>query len=313
MVKLKGKRIVVTGGGGFLGGYIVSELNKLEPSEIIVPRSKEFDLRQMDNCRKIADGADIVIHAAAQIGGIGFIDQIPGDIFYNNAIMGLQMMEASRQAGVSKFVTIGTVCEYPEFTQLPFKEESLWGGYPEETTAPYGWAKKILLVQGDAYRKQFGFNSVHLLPVNLYGPKDNFNKQLAHVIPALIRRFVEAREEGKKSVEIWGSGDASREFLYVEDAARGIVLATQYYEGTKAVNLGSGIETPIAKVAELIKELTGFKGNLLWNSDRPDGQPRRQLDVSVAKSFGFEAEVDLREGLKRTIEWYEKSRKKDDI
>lgn len=313
MVKLKGKRIVVTGGGGFLGRYIVSELKKHRLSEIIIPRSKDFDLRQMDNCRKVVDGVDIVIHAAAQIGGIGFIDQIPGDIFYNNAIMGLQMMEASRLAGVSKFVTIGTVCEYPELTPLPFKEENLWDGYPEKTTATYGWAKKILLVQGDAYRKQFGFNSVHLLPVNLYGPKDNFSKQLAHVIPALIRRFVEARKKGKESVEIWGSGRASREFLYVEDAASGIVLATQYYEGTKAVNLGSGVETPITELVKLIKELTGFKGNLLWNSDRPDGQPRRQLDVSVAKSFGFEAKVDLREGLKRTIEWYEKSREKDDV
>ena len=199
MGKLIGKRIVVTGGGGFLGRYIVSELNGLGPSEIVIPRSKEFDLRHIDNCRKVVDGADIVIHAAAQIGGIGFIDQIPGDIFYNNAIMGLQMMEASRQAGVSKFVTIGTVCEYPEFTPLPFKEENLWGGYPEETTAPYGWAKKILLVQSDAYRKQFGFNSIHLLPVNIYGPEDNFSKQLAHVIPALIRRFVEARKNGKGS------------------------------------------------------------------------------------------------------------------
>jgi len=307
-MNLKNKRVLVTGGAGFLGKYVIEELKKRKPKEIIVPLHGKFDLRNRVVCKKAVKGVDVVIHLAAQIGGIGFINGISGEIFYNNAVMGIELMEASRQEGVKKFVSIGTVCEYPRITPLPFEEKYLWDGYPEETTAPYGWAKKILIVQGRAYRKQYGFDSIHLLPVNLYGPKDNFNKKSAHVIPALIKRIIESRDRGDKKVLVWGSGKATREFLYVEDAARGIVLATEKYDGPCPINLGSGVETSIEKVAKTIIKLSKFKGKIVWDKTKPDGQPRRRLDVSKAKQFGFKARVGLEEGLKKTIDWYEKNR-----
>lgn len=308
MISLRGKKILVTGGGGFLGKYVVDELKKNNPKEIVVPDHSEFDLRKRKDCQKAVKGVDIVIHLAAQIGGIGFIDEIPADVFYNNAIMGIELMEAARLAGVKKFVSIGTVCEYPKFTPIPFEEKYLWDGYPEETTAPYGWAKKILIVQGSAYRKQYNFNAIHLMPVNLYGPGDDFSGESSHVIPALIKRIIKQRDLKKDRVSIWGTGKATREFLYVADAARGIVLATQNYEGLLPVNLGTGVETPIKKVTEIIMKTTGFKGKIVWDRSKPDGQPRRRLDVSVAAKFGFKAQVGLEEGLRKTIEWYEKKK-----
>lgn len=306
-MNLTDKKIVVTGGGGFLGQYVVAKLNESGVKNIFVPRSAEYDLRKRLVCNKVVKSADVVIHLAAQIGGIGFIGEHPGEIYYNNIIMGTELMEASYKAGVRKFVSIGTVCEYPKSPLLPFKEEDLWDGYPEETTAPYGWAKKMLIVQGNAYRAQYGFNAVHLLPVNLYGPGDNFVPRTAHVIPALIRRIIEARNLGKSKVEVWGTGKATREFLYAEDAAEGIVLATQKYDKAEPVNLGSGREVAVKEVVELIIEITGYKGGIEWNKSKPDGQPRRQLDVSKAKfQFGFSAKMPFRDGLKKTIEWYEK-------
>lgn len=309
-MELKSKKIVVTGGGGFLGHYVVEKLKAHGASDIFVPRSKEYDLRKKEVCRKVVSKADIVIHLAAQVGGIGYIDQHPGEIFYNNLIMGIELMEAARRAGVQKFVNIGTVCEYPKDTPTPFQEINIWNGYPEEITAPYGWAKKMLVVQAMAYKKQYGFGAIHLLPVNLYGPGDNFDPVSAHVIPALIRKIVEGRDSKSLSVEVWGSGHASREFLYVEDAAEGIVLATLKYNDVEPVNLGTGIETSIKEVTELIIELAGYKGTIAWNSTKPDGQPRRQLDVTRAKKFGFAAKTNLRQGLKKTIQWYDKTKKR---
>ncbi|NCN58631.1 GDP-fucose synthetase [Candidatus Roizmanbacteria bacterium CG22_combo_CG10-13_8_21_14_all_38_20] len=306
-MNLNNKKILVTGGGGFLGQYVVSELKAKGAEDIFVPRSTEYDLRSTLVCKKVVKNVDVVIHLAAQIGGIGFIGEHSGEIFYNNLVMGVELMEAARKEGIEKFVSIGTVCEYPKSPPLPFKEENLWDGYPEETTAPYGWAKKMLIVQGNAYKTQYGFNAIHLLPVNLYGPGDNFVPRTAHVIPALIRRIIEARNLGKPKVEVWGTGKATREFLYVKDAAEGIVLATQEYDKPEPVNLGSGQEIAIKKVVELIVELTGYKGDIEWNKSKPDGQPRRQLDVSMAKSqFGFSAKMVFRDGLKKTIDWYER-------
>lgn len=307
-MKLKSKKIVVTGGEGFLGKHVVGELRKQGASDIFVPRSSELDLREKAACKKAVEGSEIVIHLAAEVGGIGFIQEHAGEIFYNNIIMGIQLMEASRIAGVKKFVGIGTVCEYPDVIPLPFKEENLWDGYPEETTAPYGWAKKILIVQGKAYKNQYGFNAIHLLPVNLYGPGDNFDQASAHVIPSLIRKIIEAKEKDQEFVEVWGSGNATREFLYVEDAARGIVLATKEYNDIEPLNLGSGIETSIKEVTETIMDIVGYKGKIKWNNQKPDGQPRRQLDISKAKKFGYNPRMDLREGLEKTIEWYKKLR-----
>lgn len=307
-MKFENRKILVTGGNGFLGQNVVAKLREFGASNIIVPRSYEYDLRNRDVCEKIVKNVNIVIHLAAQIGGIGYISEHQGEMFYNNIIMGVELMEASRKAGVKKFVSVGTVCEYPKLTPLPFKEEDLWNGYPEETTAPYGWAKKMLLVQAKAYNKQYKFNAINLLPVNLYGPCDNFDKSSAHVIPSLIKKIIEARNSNKPNVEIWGSGKATREFLYVEDASEGIVLATLNYDSIEPVNLGTGIETSIKKVAELIMKICGYKGFIKWDINKPDGQPRRQLDVSKAKEFGFAAKTDLQEGLKKTIEWYEKNR-----
>ncbi len=306
-MNLKSKKILVTGGGGFLGQHVVSLLKKRGVKKIVVPRSDEYDLRERSMCESIVKDIDIVIHLAAQIGGIGFIKERHGEIFYNNLVMGIQLMEAARKAGVKKFVGIGTVCEYPKVIPLPFREEDLWDGYPEETTAPYGWAKKMLIVQAMAYKQQYGFNAINLIPVNLYGPGDNFNRASAHVIPALIKKIIQARKAKAKTVKVWGSGSATREFLYVEDAAKAVVLATEKYNKTEPVNLGTGVETSIKEVTELIMSLSGFKGMIIWDSTQPDGQPRRQLDVSRAKKFSFSAQTELSEGLKKTIEWYEKN------
>jgi GDP-L-fucose synthase len=304
---LEDKSILVTGGGGFLGSFVVEELRKRNVAEdkILVPRSREMDLRIWDNCVQVVKGRDLIIHLAGKGGGIGYNQKYPGSTFFDNAIMGVQLMEAARREGVAKFITIGTVCSYPKFAPIPFKEEDLWNGYPEETNAAYGLSKKMLLVQGQAYRQEYGFNSIHLLMVNLYGPRDNFDLESSHVIPALIRKFLEAVEGRKNEVTLWGSGNVSREFLYMEDAAEGIVLATEKYDKPEPVNLGSGSEITIKQLASLISELAGFTGKIIWDTSKPDGQPKRRLDVSKAKKeFGFEAKIDFKEGLKRTIKWY---------
>jgi GDP-L-fucose synthase len=301
------KKILLTGGAGFLGSFIVEKLKEegVNEENIKIPRSKDTDLRRWENCVEVVKDIDIVIHLAARVGGIGFNRNYPATLFYDNAIMGTQLMEAARQEEVEKFVAVGTVCAYPKYTPVPFKEEDLWNGYPEETNAPYGLAKKMLLVQSQAYRQQYGFNSIFLLPVNLYGPRDNFDLESSHVIPALIRKFIEAVRNNKKEVEVWGTGKASREFLYVEDAARGIILATEKYNKPEPVNLGAGFEIKIKDLVELIAELTEFDGVIRWDTSKPDGQPRRCLDVSRAKEeFGFEVKVDFREGLEKTIKWY---------
>jgi GDP-L-fucose synthase len=303
------KTVLVTGGAGFLGSALVRTLEQrgLAKENIRVPRSRDLDLRQWENCVEAVRDVDLVIHLAAKVGGIGYNMANPGSLFYDNAVMGIQLMEAARQAGVRKFVAVGTICAYPKFTPIPFREENLWEGYPEETNAPYGLAKKMLLVQAQAYRQQYGFNAIYLLPVNLYGPGDNFDPASSHVIPALIKKFVEAVETGAESVEVWGTGAASREFLYVDDAAEGIALAAERYDRPDPVNLGAGFEITIRDLATLIADLTGFTGEIVWDTTKPDGQPRRCLDVSRAeREFGFRAKVDFREGLERTIEWYKK-------
>ena len=307
MAVWKDKKILVTGGAGFLGSSIAEKLKErgINEKDIRIPRSKGMDLRKWENCVEVVNDIDIVIHLAARVGGIGFNRKFPATLFYDNAIMGIQLMEAARREGIEKFVAIGTVCAYPKFTPVPFKEEDLWDGYPEETNAPYGLAKKMLLVQSQAYRQQYGLNSIFLLPVNLYGPRDNFDLESSHVIPALIRKFTEALEDNKKEVKVWGTGKASREFLYVEDAARAIILATEKYNKPEPINIGAGFEIKIKDLVELIAELTGFDGEIKWDASKPEGQPRRCLDVSKAKKeFGFEARVDFREGLRKTIEWY---------
>jgi GDP-L-fucose synthase len=304
------KQILLTGGAGFLGSHIVENLIQkrgVSKSQLIIPQSRDSDLRIWENCRKVAEGADIIIHLAARVGGIGFNQKYPGTLFYDNIIMGAQLMEAARLEGVQKFVQVGTVCSYPKYTPAPFKEESLWNGYPEETNAPYGIAKKALLVMAQAYRQQYGMNIIYLVPVNLYGPKDNFDFESSHVIPALIRKFSEAIEKKKKEVVVWGTGKASREFLYVEDAAEGILAATEKYDKPDPVNLGTGQEITIKQLVNLIAELTEFDGQVIWDTAKPDGQPRRCLDTSRAKvEFDFEAKTDFTLGLQKTIEWYKK-------
>jgi GDP-L-fucose synthase len=305
------KRVTVTGGGGFLGSAVVARLRSAGVGEIFVPRSADFDLRTAAGvAAALATGRpDVVIHLAAVVGGIGANRENPGRFFYENAAMGIELMEQARHAGVEKFVQIGTVCSYPKFTPVPFHEDDLWNGYPEETNAPYGLAKKMLLVQGQAYRQQYGFDVIHLIPVNLYGPGDNFDPASSHVIPALIKKCVDAREAGDRHIEVWGTGAASREFLYVDDAAAGIVLAAERYDGAEPVNLGVGREITIRELVELIARLTRFDGVLRWDASKPDGQPRRALDTSRARErFGFEAATGFEEGLRRTIEWYEASR-----
>jgi GDP-L-fucose synthase len=311
-MKKKQARIVVTGGAGFLGTHVVDELykNGYPKQNIFIPRSVDYDLRNPVVCRKIVKNANVIIHLAANVGGIGYNLENPGKLFYDNLIMGVNLLESARKAGVDKFVSIGTVCAYPKYTPVPFKEEDLWKGYPEETNAPYGLAKKMLLVQGQAYRQQYGFNSIYLLPVNLYGPGDNFNPRSSHVIPALIRKFVEAKSKNEPSVIVWGTGKPTREFLFVEDAARAIVLAMEKYNKPEPVNIGAAFEISIKKLAELIKELTGFKGKIIWDSSKPDGQPRRKLDTSRAKKeFGFESQTSFEKGLKTTIAWYENQKR----
>lgn len=300
-----GKRIVVTGGAGFLGSHLVKVLKERGATDIFVPRSAEFDLRKHDVCAQVVKGADIVIHLAAVVGGIGYNREIPGQMFYDNILMGTHMMEESRKAGVGKFVALGTICAYPKFAPVPFKEDHLWDGYPEETNAPYGLAKKMMLVQSTAYREQYGFNSIFLLPVNLYGPGDNFSDKSSHVIPALIKKFIEGKENNLPEVTVWGSGKATREFLYAPDCALGIALAAEKYDKSDPVNLGAGFEISIKDLAEKIKSLVGYSGKIVWDSTKPDGQPRRMLDTSRALAeFGFKSTTDFEKGLKETIEWY---------
>jgi GDP-L-fucose synthase len=308
---LAGRRVMVTGGGGFLGTAVVERLRRLGPADISVPRSGEYDLRKRQEIeRALADHRpDVIIHLAAVVGGIGANRDNPGRFFYENAIMGIELIEAARVGGVAKFVTIGTVCAYPKFTPVPFHEADLWDGYPEETNAPYGLAKKMLLVQGQAYRAQYGMNVIYLIPVNLYGPGDNFDPASSHVIPALIRKCVDARDAGAPAIEVWGTGSASREFLYVDDAAAGIVLGADRYDGAEPVNLGVGREITIRDLVETIARLTGFEGEIRWDASKPDGQPRRALDTSRAReAFGFVAQTSFEDGLRATIEWYERSR-----
>ncbi|MBI2767154.1 MAG: GDP-L-fucose synthase [Chloroflexi bacterium] len=300
------KRVLVTGGAGFLGRFVVARLDGAG-AKVFVPRSREYDLRDREAVRRaLADsGAEVVIHLAAVVGGIGANRDHPGRFFYDNAVMGIELMEQARLAGVAKFVTVGTVCSYPKFAPLPFREADLWAGYPEETNAPYGLAKKMLLVQGQAYRAEYGFDVIHLVPVNLYGPGDSFDAANSHVIPALIRKCVEAHASGAREVVLWGTGTASREFLYVDDAAEGIVLAAQAYESAEPVNLGVGREMTIGELAREIAAATGFTGSFAWDRSKPDGQPRRALDTSRAReAFGFEARTPFAEGLRRTVEWY---------
>lgn len=304
---LSQKRILLTGGSGFLGRYVFEELLSRGVSDrsIFTPGSEELDLRKWESCVEAVKDADLVIHLAARVGGIGFNLKYPGELFYDNAVMGIQLMEAARQAGIEKFVCVGTVCSYPRLTPVPFREDDIWNGYPEETNAPYGIAKKALLVQAQSYRKQYGFNAVYLLPVNLYGPGDHFNAEDAHVIPALILKFFEAKLKGLPEVTAWGTGNASREFLFVRDAARGIVDAAGKYDKGEPVNLGSGREIRIRDLAGMIKEMTGYEGEIVWDTSRPDGQPERRLDVSRAKAeFGFRATTTFEEGLAATVTWY---------
>lgn len=307
MENMAEKRIVVTGGTGFLGQHVVKVLKRRGCKHIFTPRSREYDLRKENDIIKMMGNynPDRIIHLAASVGGIGANQKNPGKYFYDNLIMGIQLMEQARLLDVEKFIAIGTICSYPKFTPVPFKEEDLWNGYPEETNAPYGLAKKMMLVQSQAYREQYGFNSIFLLPVNLYGPGDNFDLETSHVIPALIRKCVEAKLIGKDSITLWGTGNVTREFIYVEDAAEAIVDAAESYNSSEPVNIGSGEEITISGLAHKIKMMTGYKGQFLWDNSKPDGQPRRRLDVQKAKElFGFKAKTNLTEGLEKTIDWY---------
>ena len=308
------KRILVTGGAGFLGRYVVRKLEERGCKEIFVPRSKDYNLVEMEAVKRLYRDAkpDIVIHLAAKVGGIGVTNEKPGEFFYDNLMMGVQVMEQGRLSGVEKFVAIGTVCAYPKNIPIPFKEEDLWNGYPEETNAPYGLAKKMTLVQAQAYRQQYGFNAIYLLPVNLYGTGDNFDPETSHAIPALIKKCLDAVKASKEEITVWGTGEPTREYLYVEDAAEGIVLATEKYNKPEPVNLGSGFEISIRDLVSLIAKLTGFKGQIIWDTSKPDGQPRRLFDSSKAeKEFGFKSRTSFEEGLRKTIEWYKEQRGKD--
>lgn len=306
------KRVLVTGGAGFFGSHLVDKLRERGCGCIFVPRSAEYDLRQMPAVERVFDASrpDIIFHLAALVGGIGANRARPGEFFYDNLIMGIQVMKQARRAGVEKFVAVGTVCAYPKFTPVPFKEEDLWNGYPEETNAPYGLAKKMLLVQAQAYRAQYGFNAIYILPTNLYGPRDSFDPERSHVIPALIKKCVDAIEADADEIVVWGDGSSTREFLYVEDAAEGLVLAAERYDKPDPVNLGSGFEISIKDLVELIVRLTGFKGRVVWDTSMPGGQPRRRLDTSRAeREFGFKAQTPFEVGLRRTIEWYLEQRR----
>jgi GDP-L-fucose synthase len=313
------KRVIVTGGGGFLGSFVIEKLKDRGAKDIFIPRKKDYDLTQREAIERLyvdaLKGVDprnvIVIHLAANVGGIGANREHPAEFFYDNMIMGVELMHHAYKHGLGKFVATGTVCAYPKFTPVPFKEDDIWNGYPEETNAPYGLAKKMMLVQAQTYRQQYGFNAIYLLPVNLYGPRDNFNLQTSHVIPALIRKAVEAGERGDKELQVWGDGSPTREFLYVEDAADGIVTAAENYNGDLPVNLGSGYEISIKDLTEMIVKMTGFNGKLAWQTDKPNGQPRRGLDVSRAKElFNWSAQVSFEEGMRRTIDWFRSNRDK---
>ncbi len=307
------RRIAVTGGAGFLGGYVTERLRKRGCKNILVPKIEDYDLVDISDIVRMYEDMkpDIVIHLAAVVGGIGANSEHPAEFFYKNLMMGVQLIEQGRLRNIEKFVAIGTICAYPKFTPVPFKEEDIWNGYPEETNAPYGLAKKMLLVQSQSYRAEYGFNSIFLLPVNLYGPGDNFNPASSHVIPALIKKCVDAVESGADHIDCWGTGNVSREFIYAADAAEGILLATEHYNSSEPVNIGAGFEITIRRLSEKIAELTGFSGKLRWDSSKPDGQPRRCLDVSRAKNcFGFEAKTPFDEGLKATIDWYRANRKR---
>lgn len=307
-LKLHDSTIVVTGGSGFLGSAVTKLLQKEKPKDLRILSSKDFDLRKQSQAAKAVAGADIVIHLAANVGGIGYNQEHPGQLFYDNLLMGTHILHESYKAGVKKFVGIGTICAYPKYTPVPFKESDLWIGYPEETNAPYGLAKKMLLVQSQAYRQEYGFNSIYLLPTNLYGPGDNFDPRSSHVIPALIQKFVDAVAQKAPEVTVWGTGAPTREFLYVEDAARAIVLATQKYSESEPVNLGSQFEISIAELAHVIGDLTGFTGKIVFDTSKPDGQPRRKIDTSRAtKEFGFTSEVAFSTGLAATVQWYKKN------
>ena len=315
----QGKRAIVTGGAGFLGSFVIEKLKQRGATDIYIPTIEEYNLVDPNEIRRmygnVLKGVDpknvVIIHLAANVGGIGANMEHPADFFYDNLMMGVELMHQAYKNGVGKFVAIGTVCAYPKFTPVPFKEDDLWAGYPEETNAPYGLAKKMMLVQAQAYRQQYGFNAIFLLPVNLYGPRDNFNPKSSHVIPALIRKAVEAQARGEKELVVWGDGSPTREFLYVEDAADGIVAAAEKYNGDLPVNLGSGYEISIKNLAEMIVKMTGFDGALTWQTDKPNGQPRRGLDVSRAKKlFGWSAQVPFEEGMRRTIEWFKANREK---
>jgi len=313
MIDLKNKKIIVTGGAGFLGKFVVKKLVEKRCKDIFVPKIEEYDLRDFEAIKRMYSTAkaDIVIHLAATVGGIGANIENPGNFFYDNLVMGIQLIEQARLNGIEKFVALGTVCAYPKLTTVPFKEKNLWNGYPEETNAPYGLAKKMLLVQSQAYRQQYGFNSIFLLPVNLYGPGDNFNPKSSHVVPSLIKRFYEANINNDPEVVVWGTGKATREFLYVKDCAEGIVLGTELYDKSDPVNIGTGLENPIKDLAEKIKILIDYRGKIVWDITKPDGQPRRCLDTSRAeKEFGFKAKTNFEEGLKKTIEWYINSLRK---
>ncbi|HMC47787.1 MAG TPA: GDP-L-fucose synthase [Caballeronia sp.] len=309
--ELRGKRVMVTGGAGFLGQSVVEALRARGVTEIVVPRSREYDLTKSDAIEALftKHRPEIVFHLAAVVGGIGANRENPGKFFYENAIMGIQMIEYARRFEVAKTIVAGTVCAYPKFAPIPFREESLWDGYPEETNAPYGIAKKVLLVQCQAYREQYGMNAIYLLPVNLYGPRDNFDLQSSHVIPALIRKAVEAQESGAEELVVWGDGSATREFLYVDDAARGLIEAAERYNGQEPVNLGADDEVPIRTLVETVADLCGFSGRIVWDTTKPNGQPRRRLDTSRAKrEFGFTANTTLRDGLLKTIDWFKSTR-----
>jgi len=303
----KGKRVLVTGGAGFLGSYVTAKLKKLKCKDIFVPDIREYDLTNTEAIKLVYRDSkpDIVIHLAAKVGGIGLNREKPGELFYDNLIMGAQMMEQARRSGVKKFVALGTICCYPKYTHVPFKEKDLWMGYPEETNAPYGLAKKMLLVQSQAYRAQYNFNSIFLLPVNLYGPGDNFDPRSSHVIPALIKKCFDAIKDRKREIIVWGTGKATREFLYVEDCAEGILLATEKYNKSDPVNIGAGFEISIKDLIALIAQLSGFDGKIIWDRSKPDGQPRRFLDTSKAKrEFGFVAKTHFKDGLKKAVDWY---------
>jgi GDP-L-fucose synthase len=311
----KDRRVTVTGGSGFLGSFVIEKLRERGVQEIFVPRSHEFDLRTHSGVRRLLDEArpDVIIHLAALAGGIGANRERPAEFFYDNLMMGVPLMHAAWEKGVGKFVAIGTICAYPKLTPIPFQEENLWDGYPEETNAPYGLAKKMLLVQAQAYREQYGYNAIYLLPVNLYGPRDNFNLETSHVIPALIRKCIEAQESGDEQVVLWGDGSPTREFLFAPDAAEGIVSAAEQYDGSEPVNLGSGQEISIKDLVELIANLTGFEGQMVWDTSKPNGQPRRALDTNRAwEYFGWRAKTPFEQGLRETIQWFKKNRNRID-